>query len=434
MVKLFNRKDELRWKFDWFKSDCKTFHPSVPKHKKCLTIPSNPRYSLNKTNMGIIYDSPSESYGFIPSLFDKILEYKLTLLQQIIEGRPHIIMGDFNSVYSLDPTRNEEFIQQQFSYFENIVKNEQLTEQDKLSIRRWNQACYELLIEEGYSYASPSNEHSLYTEGRGKTIVDTIWYTGLQLETCMIIPIIDKDDSFDENQNCISDHNPIYALFCSNRYFIPLLTFNTYSGMCTRSYQAIDKITSILKHNGLPLPEIITTQENNLDMGFHSSSYINIKTCGRGGEELGLYSLYPQYVSNMVCFSEYSPLSFYNVEDRNAISFNYKGITIVSTHLEGGRYSEPLIIDSTQNSIQLTDLIDLAQFNKVHYKMSLDDRLLPFINEYIHFIIHPCMPLLEMSNQFRRSNEADSKEDDVGNFGLRSKRSKKNNTCKSKKK
>jgi hypothetical protein len=144
-------------------------------------------------------------------LKQSLLDYKLSLLERVLEKEPHIILGDFNSIYSSEPERLELWMAGQFQYFESIYKRELMEEELQL-IRDWNTKPYDLLKEKGYTYAKPTNEERHVTNGRGSTIIDCIWYKGVQCKETFILPSMEPSDNYGLNQ-CISDHNPIFAQF-----------------------------------------------------------------------------------------------------------------------------------------------------------------------------------------------------------------------------
>jgi len=155
-----------------------------------------------------------------------LIDYKISLLQKIIERKPDVICGDFNSVWSSNKKTLERYLDQQYIYFYNILKyqgklsaeelqTKMLNDQNKTIINNWNLKPYKLLCENGYVYAKPDNENSAITNGRGQTIVDTIWYNPKTVlySGGYIINIISPDDDYWQSYNCISDHNPVFAEF-----------------------------------------------------------------------------------------------------------------------------------------------------------------------------------------------------------------------------
>ena len=68
--------------------------------------------------------------------FKTLLPIKLSLLEEIIKQDPDIILGDFNSVYCSNKSILNKFLEGQYSYFENVVKNDKLTKKDKSNIKQ----------------------------------------------------------------------------------------------------------------------------------------------------------------------------------------------------------------------------------------------------------------------------------------------------------
>ena len=104
------------------------------------------------------------------------------------------------------------FLELQYTYFAGI-KESALTDSDKEEIAKLNSAPYDLLKEHGYTYAKPENE-DLYTNGRGKTIIDTVWYKPelLEVVSSKILSILKDEDEYNDG-DCISDHNPVFVQF-----------------------------------------------------------------------------------------------------------------------------------------------------------------------------------------------------------------------------
>ena len=105
-----------------------------------------------------------------------ILTQKLKLLKSVLEENPAIICGDFNSVYSNNDDRLKKFLESQYEYFKNNNDGVLTNEQIETTIRDLNMEPYRILIENGYKYASPQNDLTTVTNGRGKTTVDCFWY------------------------------------------------------------------------------------------------------------------------------------------------------------------------------------------------------------------------------------------------------------------
>ena len=150
--------------------------------------------------------------------FDELLDYKLELLRKVITQTPDVVVGDFNSVYNSNSEKLLEYLEGQYKYFQSHVLHQTLTltQAQKKMVDKWNSAPYELLREAGYVYARPDNETQEITNGRGQSIIDTIWYNPRTVKLIgapHIIPdIIHKGDDYSAGK-CISDHNPVFAEF-----------------------------------------------------------------------------------------------------------------------------------------------------------------------------------------------------------------------------
>ena len=149
--------------------------------------------------------------------FANLLNYKLELLIKVIAAKPDIILGDFNSVYSSNMEKIKAYLEGQYSYFKSAVLRQQndLTQDQKDKVNKWNSAPYELLVKAGYVYAAPDNEMTTVTNGRGNSIIDTVWYKkdSINLPNSHIITtILNKGDNYNTGK-CISDHNPVYVEF-----------------------------------------------------------------------------------------------------------------------------------------------------------------------------------------------------------------------------
>ena len=133
--------------------------------------------------------------------YDEILYYKLNLINKVLDEKPDIICGDFNSVYSKNNNLEEKFLLLQYKYFSKFSESDDL----KKKIFNWNKAPYKLLEKAKYIYAEPINEFGNVTSYKGNSIVDCVWYNNnkLQLNKCEII-------NFSNNK---SDHNPVRVNF-----------------------------------------------------------------------------------------------------------------------------------------------------------------------------------------------------------------------------
>lgn len=141
--------------------------------------------------------------------FDELMKQKLGLLKKVIHEKPDIICGDFNSVYSTNEQRLQEFLEKQYTYFAKLRQGP-LTSQEKNMIERMNLEPYELLKEEGYAYAAPSNDATMVTNGRGETTVDCFWYNPSRVVVTFCF-IADKSGGAGwQMKTCtMSDHNPV---------------------------------------------------------------------------------------------------------------------------------------------------------------------------------------------------------------------------------
>lgn len=149
--------------------------------------------------------------------FKGLLDYKLQLLQKVISHTPDVIMGDFNSVYSSHKASLSKYLDGQYKYFQTSVLRQttELTHEQKEIINKWNLAPYELLQKAGYKYAVPDNESTGITNGRGNSIIDTIWYNPKKVsmvKSHILTQIIRTGDDYSTGA-CISDHNPVYGEF-----------------------------------------------------------------------------------------------------------------------------------------------------------------------------------------------------------------------------
>ena len=136
---------------------------------------------------------------------------------KILELKPYIICGDFNSIY-LD--NNNSFSLKQANelykhiyYMKNHIFKRKLTKKDIKMLIVFNYLPYKLLKEAGYIYAKPDNYEKCITSSRGKNVIDTIWYLPERVR-CIKSSIVDCGEvSSDFLIGELSDHNPIYGLF-----------------------------------------------------------------------------------------------------------------------------------------------------------------------------------------------------------------------------
>jgi exonuclease III len=143
---------------------------------------------------------------------------KLELLEKVLEKQPHIIVGDFNSVYHSDDRKKQKVMEEQYKYFSEVVLKRALNDNDKVIINDWNNAPYDLLLKGGYTYATPGNEDQITSRN---TIVDTIWYKEdkdlFELKDTKIDTIMKTGDTYDTPAECVySDHNPVLTTIVFN--------------------------------------------------------------------------------------------------------------------------------------------------------------------------------------------------------------------------
>lgn len=134
--------------------------------------------------------------------------YKMSLLEQLIDKMPDIVVGDFNSPYSEHPDIQRSFEEHQLAYFTGLASPEPINLNQTERIIEWIRAPFQLLKEKGYTYASPRN-YSEISNHLGKSIVDGIWYKADKM-VCIdsyILPL--PYTAF----FCLSDHNPVIASF-----------------------------------------------------------------------------------------------------------------------------------------------------------------------------------------------------------------------------
>lgn len=145
------------------------------------------------------------------SYFNKYLDYKLELLNDVVAENPNIICGDFNSVYSENELLYGKFLGNQFKYFSEILKNRKFTINDKLLIKKWNCYPYKLLKKMSYEYVKPNNELKYITSSRGNSIIDGFWLNTNLKKANYESQIINLGAVLDNNYllGNISDHNPV---------------------------------------------------------------------------------------------------------------------------------------------------------------------------------------------------------------------------------
>jgi exonuclease III len=153
----------------------------------------------------------------LPYSKHKLLLFKLKLLVELINSRPDIICGDFNSIH-LDKHKSFTYKQihmlfNQIQYMSTNIYNRKLSRKEIELIIMMNYLPYKLLKDAGYVYAKPNNYDNCITSSRGQSIVDTIWYlpNKVKCENSNIINCGEVDSKY--LFGGLSDHNPIYANF-----------------------------------------------------------------------------------------------------------------------------------------------------------------------------------------------------------------------------
>jgi exonuclease III len=202
--------------------------------------------------------------------FKIYLEIKLALLKEVLglEQKPHIISGDFNSVFCNDPDLLKQMHEDQKAYYDGSCNSKQATSssfssdkdytegylypaekqlQDKLGVYliqkcpnncgdkdkkaltleqviSWNNAPFLLLKEAGYEYIEPTNIKTTEgkinpTNSRGNNVIDHFWVKSSLLDKYTFrteiydgFGEIDKDNLY----GGISDHKPVILTIQSN--------------------------------------------------------------------------------------------------------------------------------------------------------------------------------------------------------------------------
>jgi hypothetical protein len=188
--------------------------------------------------------------------FKIYLEIKLELLRKVLNERPNIISGDFNSVFCEDPDLLNQMYDDQIAYYVSCSKKasssssdgnddtegsltaEESGLQDKLGVYliqkcpnncgdkgkatlskyqliSWNNAPFELLQERGYEYIEPTN---IKTDGkinptnsRGNNLIDHFWvHKSLRGKYAFSTEIYDGFGEIKDNlYGNMTDHKPL---------------------------------------------------------------------------------------------------------------------------------------------------------------------------------------------------------------------------------
>ena len=189
--------------------------------------------------------------------FQIYLEIKLELLRKVLESKPDIILGDFNSVFCKDPNLLQKMYDDQQKYYESIYSTQkQDTPSDvdetngslvgeekgirdnlgiylikkcpydsgvtnKVSLSKdkvvsWNNEPFRLLQKAGYEYIEPTNiktpERKINpTNSRGENVIDHVWVKkSIRKKYTFSTEIYDGFGEEIENlYGGISDHKPV---------------------------------------------------------------------------------------------------------------------------------------------------------------------------------------------------------------------------------
>jgi len=130
--------------------------------------------------------------------FNAYLEYKLSLLTEVLKYKPDIILGDFNSQKFDGTTLPTKFVAHATKL--NLTGDQ---------MYKWNTEAFKLLMGNGYIMCNmKSNSSVKFTELRNNSIVDYLWYKGIE---CTDSKIIDINDGLccnkSKNDPAISGHS-----------------------------------------------------------------------------------------------------------------------------------------------------------------------------------------------------------------------------------
>lgn len=153
------------------------------------------------------------------SLFERIIKYRLDLLDKIIASEPDVIVGDFNT--DLLQFNAGEFIKYlELIDIKSLKKPLKLDDSaTKVKVTKYNNSVSELLTKSQYKYAQLDNNDVRGTNMRGNTVVDGVWYKEDKL-TLNVSEVI-YDDRFKPKPGIkypVSDHYPVYAKFTVNKF------------------------------------------------------------------------------------------------------------------------------------------------------------------------------------------------------------------------
>jgi len=141
----------------------------------------------------------------------KLLDYKKKLLEDIIETKPDIIVGDFNTFYAVNKAINDNYHAKNLNYIQSLYTKTQSRITMDLT-KSFNDAIIELISKE-YQYMQPEDE-TQYTSLLSETIVDMIWYKkNGKVQPTGSSKILNVSHKLGGKKYIISDHNPVIGTF-----------------------------------------------------------------------------------------------------------------------------------------------------------------------------------------------------------------------------
>ena len=145
--------------------------------------------------------------------FEELVQQKLRPLVHAINMMADVVVGDFNSVMAENPNVRTRMIENQKQYFKQVpCKGSEFPKDLDSRIERWNTTPHQTLMKAGYAYSAARNEADSFTNFRGKSIVDHIYYRHKNIKviheksTILDKHGIDYQNDFDCKG---SDHNPV---------------------------------------------------------------------------------------------------------------------------------------------------------------------------------------------------------------------------------
>ena len=153
----------------------------------------------------------------LSEILDSLLKQQMDLLKDLVEKhQPDIICGDFNSVYSDDEITLEEFLKNQYKYFQTHLNKyptlgKTLSEKDKNHIKKNNFEPFNYLKKKNYIYAIPAKPiRSKVTILTPRRSVDFVWYKNNKItkNDCEII-----NEPPNQDELYLSIHFPVLFKF-----------------------------------------------------------------------------------------------------------------------------------------------------------------------------------------------------------------------------